>query len=367
MFYLHERFAEAYERRWDASIDFALERQIGHKLCWAAVAKGIVEHYGGPRRRQCQYATTFLGQRKTCCRKPLPELRCDREHDVDSVLAHYGNYALPYRRPVRLETVRRELARDRPVVALVRFHTWNHAVILTAVDVAHGRIGVCDPKTGSRRWELTVDEFTHAYAGKGRWFYTILTRPGPDARPRATVSLLHEPMRRPDPLPRHEPTPYRGTKPMTIEVDTYEADIYRLAEGTGLSTAERDGRRVVRLDAYDGNDGSLMIDYELTKLREDIWARLERGFEVRYLTCYAVELTALWFTDPKEPSHRSDHYIPVPPLFSRFDETREYSAAETREIFIHVAKYCIPSIEIQRKWIERLDRETANQPDDPTI
>jgi hypothetical protein len=166
---------------------------------------------------------------------------------------------------------------------------------------------------------------------------------------------------------RHEPIAHLGNEPMVIEVDTYEADIYRLAEGTGLSTAERDGRRRVRLDAYDGNDGSLMIDYELTKLREEIWARLERGFEVRYLTCFAVELTALWFTDPNDPSHRSDHYIPVPPLFSHFDETREYSAAETREIFIQVAKHCIPSIEIQRKWIERLDRETANQPDDPTI
>ena len=53
-------FAERYELHWDASIDFALERQIGRHWCWAAVAKGIVEHYGGPRRHQCQYATQFL-------------------------------------------------------------------------------------------------------------------------------------------------------------------------------------------------------------------------------------------------------------------------------------------------------------------
>jgi hypothetical protein len=367
VFFSHDRFAEAYERRWDASIDFALERQIGRNLCWAAVAKGIVDHYGGPRLRQCQYATTFLGQRKTCCRKSVPELCCDREHDVDSVLARYGNYALPFHRPIRLETIRRELERDRPVVALVRFPTSNHAVVVTAVDVPHGRVGVCDPSTGSWRRTVTVDELTHAYRGQATWVYTIITRPRWDARARATVSPLHEPMRQPDRDVRHNPWPQADSKPLQIQLDTYEANIFRLADGTGLATAERDGRRTVRLDAYDETDGSLMIDYELTKLREEIWARLERGFEVRYLTCFAVKLTALWFTDPHDPSHRTDHYIPVPPLYSRFDETREYSVAETREIFIYVAKYCIPSVEINQKWIERLDRETANQPDDPTI
>jgi hypothetical protein len=328
--------------------------------------KGIVDHYGGPRRHQCQYATTFLGQRKSCCRKSVPE-RCDREHDVDSVLARYGNYALPHRRPVRLETICRELERDRPVVALVRFPTLNHAVVITAVDVARGRLGVCDPKTGSWRRELTVDELTFAYDESARWFYTIITRPPPDAQPRATVSLLHGPMRQLEFHASHEPMPRGSSEPLQIDVDMYEADIYRLAEGTGLSTATRDKRRTVRLDVYGGNDAARDIDRELTKLRDEIWARLERGFEVRYLRCFAVKLTALWFTDPNDPSRRTDHYIPVPPLYSRFDEIREYSAAETRKIFIRVAKYCIPSIEIQRKWIERLDRETANQPDDPTI
>jgi hypothetical protein len=75
----------------------------------------------------------------------------------------------------------------------------------------------------------------------------------------------------------------------------------------------------------------------------------------------------LWFTDPADPSHRTDHYIPFGTRYALFDELRAYSAAETRDIFIRVAKYCIPSIEIQRKWIERLDRETVNQPEDPTI
>ena len=46
----------------------------------------------------------------------------DVAHDVDSVLHHFGVYAPPpYRRAIGLQTLRRELERDRPVVALMRF------------------------------------------------------------------------------------------------------------------------------------------------------------------------------------------------------------------------------------------------------
>jgi hypothetical protein len=153
----------------------------------------------------------------------------------------------------------------------------------------------------------------------------------------------------------------------TFEIDWYEIDPYRLAEGTGLTTGELHHRRPYRLDVFATHDGSLMIDRELTQLREEIWARLDRGFEVRIASCFPAKLFALWFTDPSDPSHRKDHYIPVPPLYYHFDETREYSAAETRRIFMDLAPVILDGVEHSRKFFERLDRETANQPDDPTM
>ncbi|HTD36898.1 MAG TPA: papain-like cysteine protease family protein [Candidatus Limnocylindrales bacterium] len=361
-----EDFAERYELHWDASIDFALERQIGLNWCWAAVAKGIVDHYGGPKRHQCQYATQFLKQEKTCCRKRVPEKRCDLEHDVDSVLAHYGNFAPPpFRRPIGLATIRRELERDRPVVALLRFPTGNHAVAITAIDVAHGMLRVCDPGRTPIRHEVHISELANAYMDKGTWFYTVLTRPAPGSVRRATVSYLHDHMRRPD--LRVETSPVPPGRSATLDIDWYEIDPYRLAEGTGLNTAEFDHRRPCRLDVFATHNGALIIDKDLTKLRDEIWARLDRGFEVRIASCFAAKLFALWFTDPSDPSHRKDHYIPIPPLYYNFDETREYSAAETRQIFRDLAPVILNHVEHSRKLWERLDRETANQPDDPTI
>lgn len=359
-------FAERYELHWDASIDFALERQIGLNWCWAAVAKGIVDHYGGPKRHQCQYATQFLRQEKTCCRKRVPEKRCDVEHDVDSVLAHFGNFAPPpFRRPIGLATIRRELERDRPVVALVQFPTRNHAVVITAVDVAHGVLRVCDPAASPMCDEMHIAEFTNAYMKTGTWFYTVLTRPAPCSARKATVSYLRDRMQRRDLHVDTRPVP--PGRSATVEIDWYEIDPYRLAAGTGLETPELWDRKPYRLDVFATHNRALIFDRELTHLREEIWARLDRGFEVRIVSCFAAKLRALWFTDPSDPSHRKDHYIPMSTMFYPMDENREYSAAETREIFMDLAEVIINGVEFSRKFWERLDRETANQPDDPTI
>jgi hypothetical protein len=359
-------FAERYELHWDASIDFALERQIGRSWCWAAVAKGIVDHYGGPKRQQCQYATQFLRQEKTCCRKRIPEERCDREHDVDSVLAHYGNFAPPpFRRPIGLATIRRELERDRPVVVVVKFPTRNHALVITAIDVAHGMLRVCDPGRTPIRHELTLSALTNAYMDNGRWIHTVLTRPAPGSVRRGTVSYLHDRMRGPD--LRVETRPVPPGRSTTLEIDWYEIDPYRLAEGTGLNTPELDHRRAFRLDVFATHSGALMIDQDLTHRREEIWARLDRGFEVRIVSCHAAKLFALWFTHPSDPAHRKDHYIPIPPLYYDFDENREYSAAETRKIFMKLAPVIIDAVEHSKRYLERIERETADQIDDPTM
>ena len=189
----HYDDAASYQPRWDASVELELERQIGLNWCWAAVAKGIVEHYGGPKRKQCQYATKFLRQAKSCCRAGKPPLRCDAPFAVDTVLGHYEMYAAPpYRRAVDLETLRQELERDRPVVALIRFPASVHAVVITAVSVAGRRLALCDPWLDPERTEMDADAFERAYDLTGRWFYTIRTRPRAPALRRPTISLLRD-------------------------------------------------------------------------------------------------------------------------------------------------------------------------------
>ncbi len=347
--------AETRERRWDASIDLELERQNGRNWCWAAVAKGIVEHYGGPKRKQCQYATTFLRRKKTCCRSGPLRLPCDQPHDVDSVLMHYGMYAAPpFHRPVGLQTLYRELERDRPVVALMRYPTTVHAVLITAVDVANGFLRSSDPDPSNGVREVEIESFVKGYDG-ARWFYTILTRPVSALR--SKVSLLHDRMRQSD----EELAAVRLPLGETLEVDLYELDPYRLADGTGLQTPEYNQRASITFGAtrYDGWGG---LQDELTKTRDEIEVRIARGFEVRIVRCHAYKLEALWFTDPTDPSHRSDHYLPFGNLYDL--EDKEYSPAELRDAMIKIAPIGLAAVEHSRKWIERLDRETAHQDDD---
>lgn len=357
--------AAPYEWRWDASVELELERQIGLNWCWAAVAKGIVDHYGGPIRKQCQYATKFLRQRKSCCRGKVLDLRCDAAHDVDSVLQAYGVYAAPpFHRPVLLETLRRELERDRPVVALMLFPAVVHAVAITAVDVANRRIGFCDPWLHPRRDHMHADAFTRAYNKTGRWFYTILTRPRAGTPQRATISLLRD--RMPHDASRLTGMPRRSSEP--LEIDMYEADVERLAAGTGLQTAECAMRYAFRLDASgDDADASLRLDVELTAMREDIEARLDRGFDVRIVRCFAIKFEALWFTDRAGLSHRTDHYIPLAPVPYYLEAGREYGAAELREVLAKAAHMSLPSVEANRSFVERLARESAFHIDDPTM
>jgi Papain-like cysteine protease AvrRpt2 len=348
--------APAWEPRWDASIDLELERQNGRNWCWAAVAKGIVEHYGGPKRKQCQYATHFLQQKRTCCRAGPPRPLCDQPHDVDSVLMHYGMYAAPpFRRPVSLQTLYRELERDRPVVALMKYPTSVHAVVITAVDVANGLLRWSDSDALQRVRVMDVDSFKQGRFVHAGWFYTILTRPGSALRPK--VSLLRDRMREPD----DEPVQARRPFGETLEIDLYELDPYRLGDGTGLQAPEFYVRASFRFDPF-RTDGLGPLDAELTPMRDEIEARIARGFEVRIVRCFAYKLNALWFTDPSDSSHRTDHYLLFGNLYDL--EDKEYSAAELRDAMIKIAPIGLAAVEHSRNWIERLDRETAYQTDD---
>lgn len=345
-------------RRWDAAVDLELERQIGLNWCWAAVAKGIVDHYGGPSQQQCEYATTFLRQSTTCCGGDELEPRCDAAFDLDTVLAHHGVYASPpRRRPPPLELLRGELERDRPVVALVRFPSSVHAVAITAVDVARRRIGVCDPWLEPKRTAIDAAEFECAYDGSGRWCYTILTRPRDEAHARDAVSLLRDRALQRDrgysSMPRH------GSA--TLELDVFEADAEQLALGTGLHTTERASRVTVRLDAF-AHDAPRRLDRIFTALRKDVEARTERGFDVRLVRCFAIKFEALWFIDLSTTSRRTDHYVPIPPVPYYLEAGQEYAAAELGEILAEPARACLPSIETNRAFLERLDFETAFLP-----
>jgi Papain-like cysteine protease AvrRpt2 len=354
----HRDAAESWEPRWDASIDLELERQNGLNWCWTAVAKGIVEHFGGPKRKQCQYATTFLHQKRTCCRSAVPGLRCDRSHDVDSVLMHYGMFAAPpFHRPVSIQTLYRELERDRPVVALMRYPASVHALVITAVDVTNGVLRYSDPGLRADVPVIDIETFKQRYDRGGRWFYTILTRPASELR--SKVSLLRDRVRQRD----DELVPVRRPLGETLEIEIYQLDPYRLADGTGLHTPETDHRASFRLDVT-VSDGATRIDGELTKMREEIDARASRGFEVRMVRCFSYKLDALWFTDPSDPSHRADHYLPIPPVPYYLEAGREYSTAELRDALIKISPVALAGIEHSRTWIERLDRETAYQGDD---
>ncbi len=341
-----------------------LERQIGLNWCWAAVSKGIVEHYGGPRRKQCEYATTFLRQDKSCCGRSVPPPRCDVAHDVDTVLVRCDVLSSPpLHRPLSLETLRRELERDRPVVALFRFPSSVHAVIVCAVEIATARIGFCDPWFGPAPAHLDASRFTSAYAGAGTWFYTILTRPPHGAERRATVSLLR------DRLPRHhaEHRARSTERSEPLEIDLYDLDPERLATGAGPLSAERVAREPFALNLlHDGGDASLRLQRELTALRDEIDARLETGFEVRIVRCFALKFEALWFTDPSDTGHRRDHYLAIPRVPYYLEAGREYGVAELSAALANAARLCMPSIEASRAFVERADDEAKRAPDDPT-
>lgn len=346
------------ERVWDAAVDLVLERQIGLNWCWAATAKGIVEYYGGPKLPQCRYATHFLNQAESCCDGNERSSRCDAAYDVDGVLHHFGLYSPPpFRRSVQLTTLRRELQRDRPVVALMRFRDGTvHALAITAVDVAEQLIGYSDSWYGPQPDSRTAHEFANDYEEGGRWIYTILTRP-PRSQANA-ISFLQdrfgEDQRR---LSYHA----RRTS-AELKLDVYFIGPGPLAAGEDPQTAERLTDCTVSLDSAAGDNPS-RLERVLRDMRDEIDARRARGFAVRVLRVPSVMLTALWFVrEDAAPGAADAHFIPVEPAPYFFEAGQEYTLREFRELLVEPARRALRSLEIDRAFIARLDRETEHQP-----
>ena len=345
------------ERVWDAAVDLVLERQIGLKWCWAATAKGIVDYYGGPQLPQCRYATHFLNQAESCCEGNEQSARCDVEHDVDSVLHHFDVYAPPpFRRPIHLATLRRELDRDRPVVALMQFPEGTvHALAITAVDVAEERLGYSDPWFGPQIESRDAHDFTSEYEGSARWIYTILTRP-PSSEPDTTISFLYDRFAEDERRLPHRPR--RTSNPLNLDV--YVIGPGPLAAGNDPQTAERLPECTVSLDPSPRDDPS-RLERVLRDMREEIDARRARGFDVRLLSVPSLLLMALWFVRTEATAAHSDaHFMPVAPAPYFLEAGQEYTLREFREILVEPARRALRSLEIDRAFIERLDRETEH-------
>ena len=350
------------KRVWDAAIDLQLERQIGLNWCWAATAKGVVDYYGGPQLAQCRYATHFLGETESCCDGDERTERCDVAHDVDSVLRHFGVYAPPpFRRGVSLETLRRELDRDRPVVALMRFGDGTvHSLVVTAVDVANERIGFSDPWYGPTRDELSAHAFATNYELGGRWMYTILTRP-PHADFDAAVSFLH--VASSDDGERSSHAPRRTHD--ALELDVYEVGPAPLAAGAGPQAAERVAQTVVRLDSAPSGDrdphgATPRWERALRAMRGEIDARVAHGYEVRLLRVPSLLLTSLWFVrTPPRPNDPDAHFLPIAPVPQFVEAGQDYTLRDFRELLVEPARRTLRSLDVNRAAIARLDEETS--------
>jgi|GEM_PF-6127479 len=350
-----ERLRSEREPAWDVALDVHVERQNGLKWCWAAVAKGIVEYYGGPVRRQCEYATEFLRQTATCCgaeRTP----RCDVDYPVDLVLRRYGMEAPPpLPRPIALETIRRELERDRPIVALMRFAHGFHALAITGVHVERRLIRFSDPDPRSSVAFLDAQAFAGAYRGEGRWTYTLFTRPARPPAERPAVSLLRDRMPYQHDLDRH---PKRPAFPMTVA--SYRVDLPALAGGDGMRTAQL-SERPYTLFEDDGRNWSA-LEQGLAEVRDEVVERLDAGYEVRLVHCFAAHLWALWFVWSGDPAaRRREHYLVIPPAPYYLDEGREYTASEIDEAARGPARIALASVPVVEQMWARLEQESGGE------
>ena len=355
----HVDVAAADDAEWDVALDVHVERQNGLRWCWAAVAKGIVEYYGGPRRRQCEYATEFLRQTRSCCGDEGSP-RCDVEYPVDAVLRRHGMDAPPaFARPVSLQTLRRELERDRPVVALISYPHTFHAVVISGVSVRDARIRFNDPDDHRRCASLSAHTFATAYAEGAAWAYTLFTRPGRFRTGKRNVSFLHEPL--PDGgAPRAEiPGPDR----FPMKVAYYSLDVRRLAAGDGIESAQVDPYRASTLFTDDPRNDS-WFERGLEALRNDVIERVDAGYTVRLVQCMNVLLTALWFVWAGDPARRrGDHYLIIPPAPYYLEEGREYTAAELSDAVRKPANIALRSLPVFEEMKARLEREAVDPPE----
>ena len=145
-----------------------------------------------------------------------------------------------------------------------------------------------------------------------------------------------------------------------MNLDVYVIGPGPLAAGEDPQTAERLAECTLSLDPAPGDDPS-RLERVLRGMREDIDARRARGFNVRLLRVPSVMLTALWFVREDARAGPADtHFVPVQPVPYFLEAGQEYTLREFRELLVEQARRALRSNEINRAFIERLDRETEH-------
>ncbi|HEV2643266.1 MAG TPA: hypothetical protein VGT98_11185, partial [Candidatus Elarobacter sp.] len=233
-----------------------------------------------------------------------------------------------------------------------------HALAITAVDVAEQRIGYSDPWYGPQPDSRDAHEFSNDYEGGGRWIYTILTRP-PRSQPDAAISFLHDEFGE-----EQRWLSYHARRTSTaLNLDVYVIGPGPLAAGEDPQTAERLAECTVSLEPAPRDDPS-RLERVLLGMRDDIDARRARGFNVRLLRVPSVMLTALWFVreDALAGPNADAHFVPVEPAPYFLEAGQEYTLREFRELLVEPARHALRSHDINRAFIERLDRETEHAP-----
>ncbi|HZW53889.1 MAG TPA: hypothetical protein VFF00_07630, partial [Candidatus Elarobacter sp.] len=243
----------------------------------------------------------------------------------------------------------------RPVVALMRFPDGTvHALAITAVNVAERLIGYSDPWYGPNTKLLGAHDFTNGYEIGGRWIYTILTRP-PRSQPDAAISFLYDRFGDDEQRSSH----HARRTGSALKLDAYFIGPEPLAAGEDPQTAECLPEFSLAVDPAPGDEPS-RLQRELQTMRDEIEARLARGFSVRMLRVPSLMLTALWFVREDARAGGDAHFVPVAPAPHFLEAGQEYSARELREILVEPARHALRSLEIDRAFIERLDRETEH-------
>ncbi len=145
-----------------------------------------------------------------------------------------------------------------------------------------------------------------------------------------------------------------------MNLDVYVIGPAPLAAGEDPQTAEHLAECSFSLDPAPGDDPS-RLERVLRGMRGDINARRAHGFNVRLLRVPSLMLTALWFVRDDAPAGDT-HFVPVEPAPYFLEAGQEYTLREFRELLVKPARRALRSNEINRNFIERLDRETEHAP-----
>lgn len=157
---------------------YVLQIQLQDKWCWAAVASAVATSFS-PAIAQCEVANGLL-ERADCCP--------DGSHSPGSNVTNYLDDALAWVRhfrqrrpgPIGRDEIHYEVCRSVcPVGVRVGWRDTGlregHFVGLSGIFFQLDRVIIEDPWFG--RVEMSRQEFTINYQGRGTWTHTYFTRP----------------------------------------------------------------------------------------------------------------------------------------------------------------------------------------------